>query len=345
MEWNATTEGSASKNFSSTITNTTKSGQGAIVSNSVLYLFFAVLLAFVAIAGNSLVIISYKVNKRLRTGTYTILASLAISDILVGGVSLPLWIYGNLNNWKEVSPAFTEIFLSFDVFSAVASIFHLTTVSIERFIAVSKPYYYYTLSKRTYAKALAMMWSVSLVIASLQPVQRKIPSAMNYYTAVILVVCFAIPLIVMSSVYGYIFRITRRILRSSYGTDRESRKKITAKELKAVGTLVIITGLFALAWLPFFTLTGLATFCPLNCLPDQSVLLWLVSLVKWMHYSNSACNPFVYAYRDAMMRETFHRLIEAFLKKIDGSRTFSDVRLNRIRANSTTRNSATFVST
>lgn len=319
--------------------NATINRSEAISSHSVFYLTMAVLLSLAIVVGNSLVLKAYHVNKRLRTGTYTILVSLAISDTLVGGVSLPLWIYGSLTGWTKVPPLIMEIFLCSDVFTALASIFHLTAVSIERYIAVARPYYFYTLSRKTYVKGLTGIWVVSLAVASLQPLQRRSPEAMLYYTGAILIVCFVIPIVVMSSVYAYHFSITRRILRKSHGSDKESRRKIIQRELKAIGTLVIITGLFACAWIPFFTLTALATFCPLKCLPEPKILSLLVSLVKWMHYCNSACNPFVYAFRDSMMKQTIRRVISSLIKWFVVARQSPPVRTAHIQSFSAKMNS------
>lgn len=35
----------------------------------------------------------------------------------------------------------------------------------------------------------------------------------------------------------------------------------------------------------------------------------LVEIVKWMHYSNSAVNPFIYAFRDKDMKREFLQLL------------------------------------
>ena len=52
--------------------------------------------AFVFIAvvvGNALVIAAYKKNWRLRTTTNTFILGLATADLLVGFISIPLWLY------------------------------------------------------------------------------------------------------------------------------------------------------------------------------------------------------------------------------------------------------------
>ena len=60
-----------------------------------------ILLVVVILFGNSLVVLSYKINNRLRTRTNAFLVSLAISDFLVGGISLPMWIYVTITEFNE----------------------------------------------------------------------------------------------------------------------------------------------------------------------------------------------------------------------------------------------------
>ena len=66
----------------------------------------------------------------------------------------------------------------------------------------------------------------------------------------------------------------------------------------------MITGLFVIAWLPLFVVSVIATYYPQD-LPSP---LWtdrLLKFVKFCHYSHSAINPFVYAYRNKEMIKTF----------------------------------------
>ena len=52
-----------------------------------------ILLATVILFGNSLVVASHNINRRLRTQANAFLVSLALSDFLVGSISMPMWIY------------------------------------------------------------------------------------------------------------------------------------------------------------------------------------------------------------------------------------------------------------
>ena len=72
------------------------------------------------LTGNTLVIVSYKSNRRLQTRTYTFLVSLAVSDLLVGGVNIPLWM-GCMAHYDN---CYKALFTFTDLFGAFASILH-----------------------------------------------------------------------------------------------------------------------------------------------------------------------------------------------------------------------------
>ena len=72
----------------------------------------------------------------------------------------------------------------------------------------------------------------------------------------------------------------------------------------------MITLLFVTTWLPFYSLTLLATFNPEVLAPSNNSER-LSHFVKWMHYCSSALNPFLYAYR----RKDLHRNIVVLLRR------------------------------
>ena len=77
-------------------------------------------------------------------------------------------------------------------------------------------------------------------------------------------------------------------------------------------TVALITLLFVMAWLPLFALTMLATFDP-GGLPSSITFARLLHFVKWMHYSSSALNPFLYSYRNPDLRRTIGVLLRRLI--------------------------------
>lgn len=103
-----------------------------IISN-VLFCVLAVTIVF----GNSLVIGAFRVNRRLRTTTNLLLMSLALTDMLIGSVSMPLYVYISITSTFK-APIYTAYFI-FDVICGVSSILNLTAISLERCYALLFP--------------------------------------------------------------------------------------------------------------------------------------------------------------------------------------------------------------
>lgn len=276
------------------------------------------------VGGNFLVIAAYAKNHRLRTGTYALLVSLALSDFLVGGIAIPMRIYGSIKSW-EVSVLFVLVYTAFDIFSAVTSNIHLMAISFERFIAVSRPFYHQTLTVHPYAVASTMSWFLGIVVASMHPanylqngsdVSLKL-RLIEVYSVTLFGLCFLGPLTIITIVNIGIFRIARVLIRrdpsqlirrdpSQHGYMRQGMLR---KERKAAFTLLVMTGFFFIAWFPFFVVNMLYLYC-WTCLPSSiNAQFIMVNIIKWLHYSNSAINPAIYAYRDIEMRRTFARLL------------------------------------
>ena len=273
-----------------------------------------VLLAVVILFGNSLVVLSYKINNRLRTRTNAFLVSLAISDFLVGGISLPMWIYIIITEFNE-SATFKAVFKIFDVFAALASIYHLTAISIERYIAVSRPFYYKCLSSFFHRAMIASAWIFAGVLASLSSVTTTAASWISRVCSMVLFIGgFTVPAAITAFMYIGVFSEARSLLhrnppRTVSQQSAKSLKQYFQGERKVAITVALITGLFLVAWLPFFTVSVTAAYCH-HCLPSSpDSLRGLIIIVKSLHYLNSAVNPLVYARRDREIRRTFITLL------------------------------------
>ena len=274
----------------------------------------SILLAVAILFGNALVIASYKINWRLRTRTNAFLVSLAVSDFLVGSISMPMWIY-NIIIVDNGSVPFKAVYKTFDVFSALASIYHLTAISIERYIAVSRPFYYKSLPSLFQRAMITSAWLVAGLLASLSsftmPSVLKIPWNSRVYATIMFIIGFAIPAAIMFFMYAGVFSVARSLLQRN--PHRQSTGSLMSQyyqgERKVAITVAFITGLFIANWVPFFTVSIMAAYC-FHCLPSsQKTFTWPVAIVKGVHYLNSGANPLVYAQWDSEMRRTFLTLL------------------------------------
>lgn len=113
------------------------------IISDVLFCLLAVMIVF----GNSLVIGAFKVNRRLRTTTNLLLMSLAVADMLIGSISMPLWVYTSITLTHQ-GPIYI-FYLIFDVICGVSSILNLTAISLERCYALIAPIKHRNIRKRT----------------------------------------------------------------------------------------------------------------------------------------------------------------------------------------------------
>ena len=93
----------------------------------------------VVLLGNCLVVLAVFLDSRLRTVTNLFIVSLAMADLSVGVAVLPfsaslevlnLWIFGEI--W-------CSIWLAVDVWMCTASILNLCAISLDRYLAVTRP--------------------------------------------------------------------------------------------------------------------------------------------------------------------------------------------------------------
>ena len=94
-------------------------------------------LTVLIVVGNILVVVAFFITAKLKTKTNYFIVSLACADLIVGLVSVPMWIYFVITD-DLGNPSFTY-FKNLDMVSGVASIMHLTCISVERCYAIVSP--------------------------------------------------------------------------------------------------------------------------------------------------------------------------------------------------------------
>ncbi|VDM38841.1 unnamed protein product [Toxocara canis] len=131
--------------------------------------FLLILLIAMIVFGNSLVVLAVVCDRKLRTiTTNKFIASLAVSDLLVGIVVMPLSLYAKVNNdhW-DLGHQWCQFHLVTGVFSTTASIVHLVAISLDRYFAIMFPTEYQRHSVSTSAfPYVVMIWFMSFAVSS-----------------------------------------------------------------------------------------------------------------------------------------------------------------------------------
>lgn len=248
--------------------------------------------------GNSLVILAFKRNAKIRTKTNYFVVSLAVADILVALVSMPIWA-AYLISGVELKQGLLKVWTFMDILCGVASIINLTAISIERYFCITYPLSYHT--TMTSLKAITtiiIIWIFSIIMSSLKIILWKWPPPK--YELMVVISCFFVPLIIMCITYRFIFKTARYQARQiALMINGNVKNFLLASEMRAAKTLAVVMGAFVISWGPFFIINMVYGFC-LRCITPESVVV-----AKWMHYTNSLFNPIVYACMNKEFRKAF----------------------------------------
>lgn len=95
---------------------------------------------------------------------------------------------------------------------------------------------------------------------------------------------------------------------SKQNAGKHVRKNLAQKrERKALRTLLIITGIFIICWLPFFTFEIIMPFCGRWC--ESRIPTVILQMANWFGYSNSMLNPIIYTIFSPDFRRAFRKIL------------------------------------
>lgn len=192
-----------------------------VVTMVVVFMFFVVF----GVMGNVLVIVSVACHRQLRSVTHCLIANLAVADLLLSSVVVPLSASSEaLGRWV-LGRALCGVWASFDVLCCTASIFNLCVISVDRCLAVSYPLRYPCLAtSRRAVGAMVAVWvaSAGISVGPLFGWREPMPddeSVCNVNEdpgyAIFSASCsFYVPLAVILVMYCKVFMVARRKARS-----------------------------------------------------------------------------------------------------------------------------------
>ena len=125
-----------------------------------------ILIDISAFLGNLLVICAFLRTRRLQTVTNYFIASLAFADALVAVFVLPLSIYSYQRQRSfKLGLILFDLWVSSDVLLCTSSILNLTCISVDRYMAITKPLTYTAYRSKFLARMMILLvWVVSAVI-------------------------------------------------------------------------------------------------------------------------------------------------------------------------------------
>nr|VZI47393.1 unnamed protein product [Spirometra erinaceieuropaei] len=179
-----------------------------------------VLLTIGTAGGNMLIMLAVFLVRKLRSPTNLLIVNLALTDFLVSILVMPFATAYQLLGYWPFNQGICDLYNIFDVLLCTSSILSLCAISIDRYLAITRPLQY--AAKRSPKRMLFMIlitWLLSAAI-SIPPVfgwEKKIsPYYCGYsdelsYQIYATFTAFYIPLVVMLVLYGKIFLLAKQM--------------------------------------------------------------------------------------------------------------------------------------
>lgn len=267
---------------------------GFSITMAVLYLVICIL----GLAGNALVIVAILKLDKLSSSTMVYIFNLALADGLFM-VGLPFIASQNFQNQWMFGNTACKVVMILDGINQFTSIFCLTVMSIDRYMALANPLRFSRWRTPRCAKIVsAFLWLLSLL--TILPMALRfsadqglcIPDIVSdtWWLGVLsytFVMGFALPFIVMTASYTALV-LTLRSQRLKSASPTHESHKLERQVTKMVVAVVMV---FGICWLPFYTFNFWSLYQDGLALTFARAFEFVVLL----SYSWSCANPILYA--------------------------------------------------
>ncbi|XP_034022861.1 adenosine receptor A1-like [Thalassophryne amazonica] len=294
------------------------------------YIGMEVVIAVSSVVGNMMVVWAVRINRSLRDTTFCFIVSLALADITVGALVIPLAITISIglqtHFYSCLLIACTVLVLT------QSSILALLAIAIDRYLRVKIPMSYKrVVTPRRAGMAVLVCWLVSIIVGltpmlgwnNLQHLHDNgsLPTdgllvtckfetviSMNYMVYFNFFGWVLPPLLFMLVIYAEIFYMIRKQLNKKVTASHTDPRRYFGKELKLAKSLALVLFLFAISWLPLHILNCITLFCP-AC--DKPMYIMYIAIL--LSHGNSAVNPIVYAFRMKKFRRAFRKIWKQYV--------------------------------
>ncbi|XP_069128458.1 histamine H3 receptor-like [Argopecten irradians] len=301
----------------------------------------AVLIAIMIIltmGGNLIVLITFAKDKTVRQFSDCLIVNLAISDLIIGSICIPLYAPLLLTgSWPFGHPV-CLLWLVFDYVTPAASTLNICCISFDRYLQVGHPLWARThRTNKLLAILLATPWvlpalfflpAITLWEVGQGPIIPENACFLPYNESVLMLlggtlIEFIFPFITVATfnvlVYLTIRQRGKRFLTTAgpgatqTGNQQEksdqtkggtsASSKTLQQDRKAARSLFILVLTFGVCWMPFETTALVSTICG-GCVDPV-----FFEVTFWLLWINSTINPVLYPLLHPRYRRAFFNLL------------------------------------
>ena len=240
---------------------------------------------------NSLTVIAFCRDRNLRKRSTYLVISLAVADMLSGGISAhDLFYYvGETCNFWGPNRAYWYIPQMFILWFPVCSLTNMTVISLERLNATFWPFRHRTIKKSVYWVLIIAMWLTALLFSCALIMIQYYTRKWDYYYYAWSSLIFICLLVICVS-YVFIF------VKLRFG-NQPRHHGAANRERKLTVTLFTVTSLSLLLWLPYVITSSLFFATDIFSSLSEIALFRLQGGSIVLLYANSFLNPILYSMR------------------------------------------------
>ncbi|XP_062824372.1 somatostatin receptor type 1 [Anolis carolinensis] len=282
--------------------------------SAILISFIYSVVCLVGLCGNSMVIFVILRYAKMKTATNLYILNLALADELLM-LSVPFLVTSTLLRHWPFGAALCRLVLSVDAVNMFTSVYGLTVLSVDRYVAVVHPLKASRYRRPSVAKAVNLgVWALALVVIlpivvfsraevnsdgtvacnvmMPEPRQRWLV-AFVFYT---FLTGFLLPVVAISLCYVLIIAKMRVVaLKAGWQQRKRSERKVTLMVLMVVAVFVV-------CWMPFYVVQLVNLFVE----PADATISQLSVILG---YANSCANPILYGFLSDNFKRSFQRLL------------------------------------
>ena len=257
-----------------------------------------------AILLNASLIVAVLKKKKLQSICNILVASMAASDLLIGAVAQPLFLRGLYRLQGDYEKMCTIILAGFfAMYLQSASIYQLTFIAWERYIAIAKGLNYKFIITKSRVKAcIITSWvltALSVVPSALYTLSIVGKELWVIADAIVFTIPLSICLLAIVYFYAAMSCFQRKAKKTTFLSVQVARATL---ERKITKTSVLLT----LCLLVFFSPTLVLLFVAyLTRFRDRNAYLWCVIIIQL----NSCASPILYFYRNRRFRNTVLQML------------------------------------